>query len=105
MCPLRRRICWLLPLAQQLSLALFFLSLPRDLSDEGRPKKRLWLIRRRCPLLSFWLHSIVVYKNVEFRLSLAHTLWLPPVMLGACMSNGNFLWIGFRVLPSFQWIH
>jgi hypothetical protein len=53
MCPLRQRICWLLPLAPLLSLALFFLSLPRDVSNEGRPKMRLLLIRRRHPLLSF----------------------------------------------------
>jgi hypothetical protein len=51
--PLHPRICWLLPLAQLLSLVLFFLSLPRDLSDEGRPKKRLFLVRRRRPLPSF----------------------------------------------------
>jgi hypothetical protein len=51
--PLRQQICWLLPLAQLLSLVLFFLSLPRDLSDEGRPKKRLLLVRRRRPLSSF----------------------------------------------------
>jgi hypothetical protein len=89
--PLRQRICWLLPLAQLLSLVLFFLSLPRDLSDEVRPKKHLLLIRRRRPLPSFWLHSIVVYKNVEFCLFFTHTLWLSPMMLGACMLNGNFL--------------
>jgi hypothetical protein len=51
--PLHQRICWLLPLAQLLSLALFFLSLPPDLSGEGRPKKRLLLIRRKRLLLSF----------------------------------------------------
>jgi hypothetical protein len=51
--PLHQRICWLLPLAQLLLLALFFLSLPRDLSDEGRPKMRLLLVHRRRPLLSF----------------------------------------------------
>jgi hypothetical protein len=63
------------------------------------------LFRRRRPLPSFWLHSIVVYKNIEFRLSFARTLWLPPVTLGAYMSSGNLLRIGFRVLPSFRWIH
>jgi hypothetical protein len=51
--PLHQQICWPLPLVQLLSLALFFLSLPRDLSDKGRPKKRLLLARRRRPLLSF----------------------------------------------------
>jgi hypothetical protein len=51
--PLRQRICWLLPLAQLLSLVLFFLSLPRDLSDEVRPKKHLLLVRRRRLLPSF----------------------------------------------------
>jgi hypothetical protein len=53
MCPLHQRICWLLPLVQLLSLVSFFLSLPRDLIDEGRPKKRLLLVRRRRLLLSF----------------------------------------------------
>jgi hypothetical protein len=72
--PLRQRICWLLPLAQLLSLALFFLFLPRDLSNEGQLKKHLLLVRRRRPLLNFFLHSIVVYKNVEFRLFFTHTL-------------------------------
>jgi hypothetical protein len=51
--PLRQQIYWLLPLIRLLLLALFFLSLPRGLSDEGQPKKRLLLFRRRCPLLSF----------------------------------------------------
>jgi hypothetical protein len=51
--PLHQRICWLLPLVQLLLLASFFLSLPRDLSDEGQPKKRLLSVRRRCLLLSF----------------------------------------------------
>jgi hypothetical protein len=51
--PLRQQICWLLPLVWLLSLALFFLSLPRGPSDEVQPKKRLLLFRRRCPLLSF----------------------------------------------------
>jgi hypothetical protein len=51
--PLRQRICWLLPLTQLLLLALFFLFLPRNLNDEGRPKKRLLLIRRKHPLLNF----------------------------------------------------
>jgi hypothetical protein len=51
--PLRQRICWLLPLTQLLLLALFFLSLPRGLSDEGQLKKRLLLFRWRPILLSF----------------------------------------------------
>jgi hypothetical protein len=51
--PLHQRICWLLPLVQLLSLASFFLSLPRDLSDEGLPKKHLLPVRRRRLLLSF----------------------------------------------------
>jgi hypothetical protein len=34
-------------------LALFFPFLPRDLSDEGRPKKHLLLVRRKRPLLNF----------------------------------------------------
>jgi hypothetical protein len=51
--PLHQRICWLLPLTRLLLLALFFLFLPRGLSDEGQPKKRLLLFRRRRPLLSF----------------------------------------------------
>jgi hypothetical protein len=72
--PLRQQICWLLPLVRLLSLALFFLSLPRGPSDEVQPKKRLLLFRRRRPLLSFLLHSIIVYKNVKFRLSFARTL-------------------------------
>jgi hypothetical protein len=50
---LHQRIYWLLPLAQLLLLALFFLFRPRDLSDEGQLKKRLLLVRRRRPLLSF----------------------------------------------------
>jgi hypothetical protein len=32
-------------------------------------------------------------------------LWPLTVTLDACMSNRNFLQIGFRVLPNFQWIH
>jgi hypothetical protein len=51
--PLHQRICWLLPLVQLLSLASFFLSLPRDLINEVRPKKRLLLFRRRRLLLCF----------------------------------------------------
>jgi hypothetical protein len=51
--PLHLRICWLLLLARLLSLVSFFLFLPRDLSDEVQPKKRLLLVRRRRPLLSF----------------------------------------------------
>jgi hypothetical protein len=72
--PLHQLICWLLPLVQLLSLASFFLSLPRDLIDEVRPKKRLLLFRRRRLLLYFLLHSIIVYKNVGFRLSFPHML-------------------------------
>jgi hypothetical protein len=72
--PLHQRICWLLPLVQLLSLASFFLSFPRDLINEVWPKKRLLLFCRRRLLLCFLLHSIVVYKNVEFRLSFAHML-------------------------------
>jgi hypothetical protein len=51
--PLHQRICWLVPLARLLSWVLFFLFLPRDLSDEVRPKRRLLLVRRTRPLLSF----------------------------------------------------
>jgi hypothetical protein len=51
--PLHQQICWLLPLAQLLFLALFFLSLPPDLSGEVRPKKHLLFVRRRRLLLSF----------------------------------------------------
>jgi hypothetical protein len=51
--PLRQQIYWLLPLTWLLLLALFFLSLPRGLSDEGQLKKRLLLFCRRRPLLSF----------------------------------------------------
>jgi hypothetical protein len=51
--PLRQRICWLLPLNRLVLLVLFFLFLPRGLSDEGQPKKRLLLFRQRHPLLSF----------------------------------------------------
>jgi hypothetical protein len=51
--PLRRRIRWLLPLIQILSLALFSLPLPRGPNDEGQPKKHLLLSRRRCLLLNF----------------------------------------------------
>jgi hypothetical protein len=51
--PLHQQIYWLLPLIWLWLLALFFLSLPRGLSDEGQPKKCLLLFRRRRPLLSF----------------------------------------------------
>jgi hypothetical protein len=50
---LRRRICWLLPLAQTLFLALFSLSLLLGPNDEGHSKKRLSLFRRRRLLPSF----------------------------------------------------
>jgi hypothetical protein len=51
--PLRQQIYWLLPLTRLLLLALLFHSLPRGLSDEGQPRKRLLLFHRRRPLLSF----------------------------------------------------
>jgi hypothetical protein len=51
--PLRQQIYWLLPLIRLLLLALFFLSLPRGLSDEGQPKKHLLLFHQRRPLLTF----------------------------------------------------
>jgi hypothetical protein len=50
---LHRRICWLLPLARILFLALFSLSLPLGPNDEGHSRKRLLLFRRRRLLLSF----------------------------------------------------
>jgi hypothetical protein len=37
--PLYRRICWLLPLIQTLSFALFSLPFPQGSNDEGQPKK------------------------------------------------------------------
>jgi hypothetical protein len=66
---LHRQICWLLPLAQTLFSALFFLSLLLDPNDEGRSKKHLSLFHRRHLLLSFLLHSSVVYRSIGFRLS------------------------------------
>jgi hypothetical protein len=51
--PLRQQIYWLFPLVQLLLLAFFFLSLPRGLSNEVQPKKRLLLFCQRRPLLSF----------------------------------------------------
>jgi hypothetical protein len=53
MCLLHQRICWLLPLIQTMSLALFSLSLLRGPNDEGQPKKHLSLFRRRRLLLNF----------------------------------------------------
>jgi hypothetical protein len=82
---LLRRICWLLPLVQTLSLALFSLSLPRGLNNEGQPKKHILLSRRRHLLPSFWLHSSVVRKSVGFRLSSARMTWFLPETLGAYM--------------------
>jgi hypothetical protein len=51
--PLHRQICWLLPLIQTLSLAMFSLPLPRGPIDEGQPKKHLLLSHRRRLLLNF----------------------------------------------------
>jgi hypothetical protein len=48
-----RRIYWLLPLAQTLFSALFFISLLLGTNDEGRSKKHLSLFRRRRLLMSF----------------------------------------------------
>jgi hypothetical protein len=70
---LHRRICWLLPLIQTLSLALFSLSLPRGPNGKGQLKKHLSLFCRKRLLLNFLLHSSVVYKSVGFRLSSACT--------------------------------
>jgi hypothetical protein len=71
---LHRQICWLLPLIQTLSLALFSLSLLRGPNDKGQPKKHLLLSRqRRRLLLNFLLHSSVVYKSIGFRFSSART--------------------------------
>jgi hypothetical protein len=50
---LHQQTCWLLPLTQTLSLALFSLFLPLGLDDEGHSKKRLLLFRWRRLLLSF----------------------------------------------------
>jgi hypothetical protein len=50
---LHRQTCWLLPLTQTLSLALFSLFLPLGPNDEGHSKKRLLLFHRRRLLLSF----------------------------------------------------
>jgi hypothetical protein len=102
---LHRRICWLLPLAQTLFLALFFLSLLLGPNDKGCSKKHLSLFRRRHLLLSFWLHSSVVYRSVGFHLSAAHTTWLLPATLGAYTLNENFLRIGSLTLPNFRWYH
>jgi hypothetical protein len=101
MCLLYRWICWLLPLTQTLSLALFSLSLLLGLNDEGHSKKRLLLFCWRHLLLSFRLHSSVVYKSVGFYLSAARTTWFLPAMLGAYMLSENFLWIDSLTLPNF----
>jgi hypothetical protein len=62
------QICWLLPLALILFLALFSLFLPLGPNDEGHSKKRLLLFHRRRLLLNFLLHSSVVYMSIGFRL-------------------------------------
>jgi hypothetical protein len=100
---LHRWICWLLPLIQTLSLALFSLSLPRGSNDEGQPKKHLLLSYRRLLLLNFLLHSSVVHKSVGFLLSSTRTTWFLPETLGAYMLSKNFLQIGSLVLPNSRW--
>jgi hypothetical protein len=84
-------------------LALFSLSLPWGPNDEGQPKKHLLLSRQRRLLLNFWLHSIIVYKSIGFRLSSARTTWFLLETLGAYMSNKNFLRFGSLVLPNSWW--
>jgi hypothetical protein len=98
-----RRICWLLPLAQTLFLALFFLSLLLGPNNEGRSKKHLSLFRRRRLLLNFWLHSSVVCKNVRFRLFVVRTTWLLLAMLGVYTLSESFSRIDSLILPNFQW--
>jgi hypothetical protein len=100
---LYRRTCWLLSLTQTLSLALFSLFLPLGPNDEGHSKKRLLLFRRIRLLLSFWLHSSVVYKSVGFRLFSICMIWLLPMMLVAYMLSENFLRIDSLIPPNFQW--
>jgi hypothetical protein len=72
-----RQICWLLPLALTLSLALFSLPLPRGLNDEVRPKRRLLLFRRRRLLQNFWWHStltnLIKFPKITLRHSTGHT--------------------------------
>jgi hypothetical protein len=100
---LHRQICWLLTLAQILSLALFSLFPPLGPNDEGHSKKLLLLFHRRRLLLNFWLHSSVVYMSAGFHLSSVRTIWLPPEMLVAYMLSENFLWIDSLTPPNFRW--
>jgi hypothetical protein len=51
--PLHQQICWLIPSVWLLSLASFFLFLPRDLIDKVWPRRRLLPFRQRRLLLSF----------------------------------------------------
>jgi hypothetical protein len=73
-------------------------------SVRRRPlEKHLLLFCRRRLLLSFLLHSSVVYKNVMFRLSAIRMTWLLLAMLGAYMLSESFSRIDSLILPNFQW--
>jgi hypothetical protein len=83
-------------------LALFSLSLLLGPNNEGHSKKRLSLFRRRRLLLSFWLHSSIVYSSIRFCLSVARMTWLLLAMLGAYMSSKNLSRIDSLTLPNFR---
>jgi hypothetical protein len=63
------------------------------------------LAHRRCSLLSFSLHSSVVYMNVETCHLSVYNISLPLLMLVACMLIRNCSWIALLIRSSFQWNH
>jgi hypothetical protein len=100
-CPLRPRICLLLPSVLTSFWTWSFPILQWGPSGEVLVWRHLLLARRRCFLVSFLLCSSVVYMSAILHHLSMYMISLLQLMLVACMSSRNCLWIDFLARPSF----